>query len=161
MFLSCTNTCKLANSSLMNREQWNFFFSKNYRFTGPFAWPIFGNLFLIRKLSRKYKGQHNAFTELSKHYNSDVIAFRLASNRYIMVSGYEGVKTILHGDEYDGRPWTEFAKLRNMGLRKGACILYACLTTTHCATIHRYNTPIRHLAEVYANYLHSFAPNYN
>lgn len=85
----------------------------------------------MRKLSRKYKGQHIAFAELSKQYKSDVIAFRLASNRYIMVSGYEGVKTILHGDEYDGRPWTEFTKLRNMGLRKGMRqhVLYK-----HCAT---------------------------
>ncbi|XP_048506645.1 probable cytochrome P450 305a1 isoform X2 [Athalia rosae] len=91
---------------------------KNYP-PGPFQWPLIGNLPLLRKLSRALGGQHFAILELSRIYSSDVIALRLGGSNVVTVSGREGVKKILHSEEYDGRPWNEFIKLRNMGNRNG------------------------------------------
>ncbi|KAG8041643.1 hypothetical protein G9C98_002936 [Cotesia typhae] len=86
---------------------------------GPYPWPIFGNLKLLRKLSKKFDGQHIAFLKLSKHYNSDVINIRLGNSNVIVVCGSESIQKILRDENYDARPWNEFVKIRNMGLKKG------------------------------------------
>ncbi|XP_033223928.1 probable cytochrome P450 305a1 [Belonocnema kinseyi] len=86
---------------------------------GPFAWPLIGNLHLLRKFSRDCGGQHLALLEFSRLYNSDLIALKLGRNNVIAVSGRKAIQTVLKNEEYDGRPWDEFIKLRNMGLRKG------------------------------------------
>lgn len=86
---------------------------------GPFAWPLIGNLHLFHNLSRDCGGQHLALLELSRRYNSDVIALKLGRNNVIAVSGQKANQTVLKNEDYDGRPWNEFIKLRNMGLRKG------------------------------------------
>ncbi|XP_043461044.1 probable cytochrome P450 305a1 [Leptopilina heterotoma] len=86
---------------------------------GPFAWPFIGNLHLLRQLSRDFGGQHLAFLELSRRYNSDLISLKLGRNRITVVSGDKGIQYVLKNGEFDGRPWDEFIKLRNMGLRKG------------------------------------------
>ncbi|XP_012286715.1 probable cytochrome P450 305a1 [Orussus abietinus] len=86
---------------------------------GPFPWPIVGNLYLLRDLSRKLKAQHFALLKLSQQYDSPVISLRLGGNNVIAVSGLEGIHEVLNGEEFDGRPWNEFIKLRNMGLKKG------------------------------------------
>ncbi|XP_044587035.1 probable cytochrome P450 305a1 [Cotesia glomerata] len=86
---------------------------------GPYPWPIFGNLKLLRKLSKKFGGQHIAFLKLSKTYNSDVINIRLGSSNIIVVCGLESIQKILRDENYDARPWNEFVKIRNMGLKKG------------------------------------------
>lgn len=91
--------------------------------TGPYPWPIFGNLKLIRKLSRKFGGQHVAFMKLNQQYNSDVIKLWLGSSSVYVVGGFESIQKILRDDNYDARPWTEFVKVRNMGIKKGlACL---------------------------------------
>lgn len=88
-------------------------------FLGPFPWPFFGNLFYLRKLSRIYGGQHLAFLELCKLYKSGVISVQLGSNKVIVVSDAKLIQEVLHKEEYDGRPWNEFIKMRNMGMKKG------------------------------------------
>ncbi|XP_048506646.1 probable cytochrome P450 305a1 isoform X4 [Athalia rosae] len=60
-----------------------------------------------------------AILELSRRYSSDVIAFRLGGSNVIAVSGKKGANEVLHSEEFDGRPWNEFTKLRNMGNRNG------------------------------------------
>ncbi|XP_015598467.1 probable cytochrome P450 305a1 [Cephus cinctus] len=92
--------------------------SKNYP-PGPYSWPLVGNIYQLRKLACTHGGQHLALLELSRRYSSDVIALRLGRQNMIAVSGYEGIQTILNGQEYEGRPWNEFIKIRNMGMRKG------------------------------------------
>lgn len=83
-------------------------------------WPFIGNILLMKRLSKKCKGrQHIAFMELSKQYNSDVIALRIGNNDMIVVNGNESIQTLLNDEAFDGRPWNDVVKLRNFGLRKG------------------------------------------
>ncbi|XP_011299261.1 probable cytochrome P450 305a1 [Fopius arisanus] len=86
---------------------------------GPFPWPVLGNLRLVRRLCKKFGGQHKAFLELSKDYNSNIINLRLGHSDVVVVCGYKGVAKILRDETFDARPWNEFTKIRNMGLRKG------------------------------------------
>ncbi|XP_043286451.1 probable cytochrome P450 305a1 [Venturia canescens] len=86
---------------------------------GPFKWPLIGNFRSFRKLSRQCRGQHRAFLELSRRYSSNLISLRLGELNIIAVSGYKDIHKILGSEEFDGRPWNEFSKMRNMGLRKG------------------------------------------
>jgi hypothetical protein len=73
----------------------------------------------LRELSQKLGGQREALLELSKRYNSPIIALRLGSSNTIVVSGSECINAVLSAEEYDGRPWNYFIKLRNMGKKKG------------------------------------------
>lgn len=86
---------------------------------GPFPWPFVGNTYYLKKLSKKLGGQHFAFWELSKRYNSDIISLRLGTGDTIVVSNNKLIHEILSKKEYNGRPWNEFIKLRNMGMKKG------------------------------------------
>lgn len=86
---------------------------------GPFSWPFVGNQFYLKKLSRKLGGQHLAFLELSKQYKSNIISLRLGLNNVIVICDSKLINEILYKEEYDGRPWNEFIKIRNMGMRKG------------------------------------------
>lgn len=58
-------------------------------------------------------------TYLNRIYNSDIIGFKLGSDKTISVSGYENVKKVLTSEEYDGRPDNFFIRLRAMGTRNG------------------------------------------
>ncbi|CAL1687955.1 unnamed protein product [Lasius platythorax] len=86
---------------------------------GPFPWPFIGNMIYFKKLSKKLGGQHFAFLELSKQYNSDIISLRLGAGDTIVVSDNKLIQEILSKKEFDGRPWNEFIKLRNMGMKSG------------------------------------------
>lgn len=87
--------------------------------SGPYPWPVIGNLRLLRRLCKKFGGQHHAFLQLTKEYNSDVINLYLGNSNVIVVNGYDAIQKILRDENYDARPWNEFTKIRNMGLRKG------------------------------------------
>ncbi|XP_011646186.1 probable cytochrome P450 305a1 [Pogonomyrmex barbatus] len=86
---------------------------------GPFPWPFIGNQYYLQKLSRELGGQHLAFQYLSKKYNSGILSLRLGNQDIIVVTDSKIIHEICVTEEYDGRPWNEFTKLRNMGLRKG------------------------------------------
>ncbi|XP_018392632.1 PREDICTED: probable cytochrome P450 305a1 isoform X2 [Cyphomyrmex costatus] len=86
---------------------------------GPFPWPIFGNRYYLAELTRKFGGQHLAFLELSKIYNSNIISLRLGTDNVIVVTDSKLVHEVCLSENYDGRPWNEFTKLRNMGMKKG------------------------------------------
>ncbi|XP_029161083.1 probable cytochrome P450 305a1 [Nylanderia fulva] len=86
---------------------------------GPFPWPFIGNMYYFKKLCKKLGGQHLAFSELSKQYNSNVISLRLGDSDTIIVSNSKSIYKVLSQTEYDGRPWNEFIKIRNMGMRSG------------------------------------------
>lgn len=86
---------------------------------GPFPLPFVGNTYYFKKLSKELGGQHFAFLELSKRYNSKVIRLKLSANDTIVVSDSKLIEEVLSKREYDGRPWNEFIKLRNMGMRRG------------------------------------------
>nr|XP_033183429.1 probable cytochrome P450 305a1 [Bombus vancouverensis nearcticus] len=86
---------------------------------GPFSWPIFGNQFLMKRLIREFGGQHEAFLELSKRYASDVISVTMGNEKVLVISGSKLCETVLKNEEFDGRPWNEFIKLRNMGKKQG------------------------------------------
>ncbi|KAJ8667478.1 hypothetical protein QAD02_009141 [Eretmocerus hayati] len=86
---------------------------------GPFPWPFVGNVKQLRKLSQKLGGQHVALLELSRQYASPVFKLRLGRNDTFVVSGKQGIHTVLNSEEYEGRPWNYFIRLRNMGKKKG------------------------------------------
>lgn len=48
---------------------------------------------------------------------------RLGSNDTIVVSDRKLIQQVLSKEEYEGRPWNEFMKLRNLGMRKGIMVL--------------------------------------
>ncbi|KAL6263530.1 hypothetical protein P5V15_006319 [Pogonomyrmex californicus] len=86
---------------------------------GPFPWPFIGNQYYLQKLSHELGGQHLAFQYLSKKYNSGILSLRLGNQDITVVTDSKIIHEICVTEEYDGRPWNEFTKLRNMGLRKG------------------------------------------
>ncbi|XP_014230728.1 probable cytochrome P450 305a1 [Trichogramma pretiosum] len=91
----------------------------NKRPPGPFAWPYFGNVRLLRGLSGKLGGQHEALYHLSKQYKSPLISLRFGNRDTVVVSGIKAINQVLNGEEYDGRPWNYFIQMRNMGKKRG------------------------------------------
>ncbi|CAK9803370.1 Probable cytochrome P450 305a1 [Anthophora plagiata] len=86
---------------------------------GPFSWPFIGSQFLLKRLSRELGGQHIAFLELSKRYGSEVITVDIGTDKVLVISGNKLIQNVMKNEEYDGRPWNEFIKLRNMGKKQG------------------------------------------
>ncbi|XP_014218915.1 methyl farnesoate epoxidase [Copidosoma floridanum] len=87
---------------------------------GPYQWPFVGNVKLLRGLSQKLGGQHEALLELSRRYGSPVLRLKLGGRSdTIVVSGIECIHAVLSSEDYDGRPWNYFVQLRNMGKKKG------------------------------------------
>ncbi|KAL0099680.1 hypothetical protein PUN28_019821 [Cardiocondyla obscurior] len=96
-----------------------FMRQKRKSFPGPFPWPFIGNRYYLQKLTRELGGQHIAFHELGRIYNSGIIRLRLGSKDTIVVTDSKLIHEICLNEKYDGRPWNTFIQLRNMGLRKG------------------------------------------
>ncbi|OAD53437.1 hypothetical protein WN48_09993, partial [Eufriesea mexicana] len=86
---------------------------------GPFAWPFIGNHFLLKRLTHELGGQHKAFVELSKRYASDMITISTGREKVTVICGNRLSDLVLRSEEYDGRPWNEFIKLRNLGKKQG------------------------------------------
>lgn len=104
------NTCLLSSLSCLKTR---------VIFPGPFPWPIVGNLSLFKRLVRELGTQHLAFLELSKRYNSGTISLHLGGSRLIVVSGNKSLDRLFRCEDFDGRPWNEFIKLRNLGQKQG------------------------------------------
>lgn len=81
--------------------------------------PIVGNFPLLKKLSKSLGGQHLALSHLAKKYNTKVLGLKLGPDYVIAVFSYDTIRTVLTGEEYDGRPDNFFMRLRSMGTKKG------------------------------------------
>ena len=90
---------------------------------GPFPWPFVGNVGVLRKLTIKLGGQHEALYALSRQFGSPVIKLRLGNCNTFVVSGSRAINQVLNSEEFDGRPWNYFISMRNMGKRKGNVIV--------------------------------------
>lgn len=111
--------------SLRNDNFYTYFSYK--KFLGPFPWPVVGNTYYFQKLSKRLGGSYFAFLELSKQYNSDIISLRLGTSDTIVVSNYKLIQEMLSKKEYQGRPWNEFIKIRNMGMKRGNEFVWSTL----------------------------------
>nr|UUB32680.1 cytochrome P450 CYP305F1 [Dendroctonus valens] len=89
---------------------------------GPPWRPFIGNGPELRKLAKEYGGQHLAFTELARRYDTEVVGLQLGKERVICVCSYATVRQVLTSDDYQGRPDNFFMKLRTMGTRKGITV---------------------------------------
>ncbi|XP_033340663.2 putative cytochrome P450 305a1 isoform X1 [Megalopta genalis] len=86
---------------------------------GPFPWPIVGNQLLLNQLSEKCGGLHLALIELCKQYRSDMITVYFGTKRGLIVSGKKLVPAILKDEQFDGRPFDEFIKIRTFRKKLG------------------------------------------
>ncbi|XP_076248727.1 uncharacterized protein LOC143188395 [Calliopsis andreniformis] len=86
---------------------------------GPISWLFIGNQFLLSRLTQELGGLHLAFAELCKRHGSGVITVRTGINKVLIVSESKLVQKVLKDEDYDGRPWNEFIKLRNLGKKQG------------------------------------------
>ncbi|CRK95079.1 CLUMA_CG008557, isoform A, partial [Clunio marinus] len=93
----------------------NFFYNSG----PPFNIPIIGHSHLIRKLSKKYGGQHKAFESLVEKYGSSILGVKLGRELVVVAYTCDIVKEILTRQEFDGRPDNFFIRLRTMGTRLG------------------------------------------
>ncbi|XP_020293825.1 probable cytochrome P450 305a1 [Pseudomyrmex gracilis] len=85
---------------------------------GPFSWPLIGNLFYVRKLTKELGAQYLAFDYLSKKYKSNVINLQLGAN-VVVINDSKLMHNLMQKDEFNARPWNTMSKLRNMGMKKG------------------------------------------
>ncbi|CAG9811746.1 unnamed protein product [Chironomus riparius] len=81
--------------------------------------PFIGNTRYLRKLAKKYGGQHKAFEVLAKEFNSPIFSLKLGREYVVVAMTYPIVKEIYSREEYEGRPDNFFLRLRTMGTRMG------------------------------------------
>ncbi|XP_022195997.2 probable cytochrome P450 305a1 isoform X2 [Nilaparvata lugens] len=86
---------------------------------GPKWLPFVGNTPLLKKLSRKLGGQHNALSYLAEKYNSNIIGLKLGSQLFVVVNSESLIKQVFARNEFQARPDNFFIRLRSMGERKG------------------------------------------
>lgn len=86
-------------------------------FSGPYWLPIVSNTPYIRALARKLGGQHLAFEELSREYDSPVIGLKLGNDLVVVAMTYPIVREVHSNEDFDGRPDNFFLRLRTMGTR--------------------------------------------
>ncbi|XP_076650145.1 putative cytochrome P450 305a1 [Halictus rubicundus] len=86
---------------------------------GPLPWPIVGNRLLVRRLTMKHGGLHMAIQKLCKQYGENAITLYMGAEKVFAVSGSKMVHAVLKNEPFDGRPWNEFIKIRNLGKKQG------------------------------------------
>uniref|UniRef100_A0A1A9UXW5 Cytochrome P450 n=1 Tax=Glossina austeni TaxID=7395 RepID=A0A1A9UXW5_GLOAU len=86
---------------------------------GPPFLPWIGNTMHLRKESAIAGGQHKAYENWSKVYNSNVLGLKLGSDLVVVALTYPLVKRVHLEEVFEGRPDTFFFRLRTMGTRKG------------------------------------------
>ena len=62
---------------------------------------------------------HLAVAHMTEQYGSPVIGLKLGSERTIIVTTHDVVQQVHTKEEYEGRPYNFFIKLRSMGSRRG------------------------------------------
>ncbi|KAF3425765.1 hypothetical protein E2986_10751, partial [Frieseomelitta varia] len=131
----------------------------------PFSWPFFGSQFLLKRLARELGGQAKVFLELSKRYASDVIAITIGNEKVFVVFGFKLCDTVLKSDEFEGRPWNEFIKIRNMGKKQGITMNdgaeWKILRTWVIQTMKNFGFGKREMAEMIRNELIILLDNMN
>ena len=88
-------------------------------FTGPDFIPWVGNTIQLRKEAVALGGQHKAFENWCKRYNSKILGLKLGRELVVVVESYPLVKEVHLQEVFEGRPDTFFLRLRTMGTRKG------------------------------------------
>ncbi|XP_037940256.1 probable cytochrome P450 305a1 [Teleopsis dalmanni] len=86
---------------------------------GPQFRPWVGNSFELRKDAIALSGQHMAFENWSKKYNTDILGLKLRDELVVVVLSYTLVHEVHLQEVFEGRPDTFFLRLRTMGTRKG------------------------------------------
>lgn len=132
--LLLTITFVLALSSYIKR------FGKPANFPpGPPCLPIVGSALSLKRLCREKKYLHLALDHLAQQYDSPVIGLKLGHERTVAVLTHDVVQQVHTREEYGGRPYNFFIKLRCMGARRG-------ITFTDGALWHEQRTfAVRHL----------------
>ena len=88
-------------------------------FLGPISIPYFGNSKLLKKLSNEQGGLSNAFQELSKQYNTDIVGVTMSGNYTVVVQSECLIEDVLNRNIYTGRPAIFFIRIRIMGKKQG------------------------------------------
>ncbi|XP_065360010.1 probable cytochrome P450 305a1 [Calliphora vicina] len=86
---------------------------------GPDFIPWVGNTIQLRKEAVAAGGQHKAFENWSKRYNSNILGLKLGRELVVVALSYPLVKDVHLQEVFEGRPDTFFLRLRTMGTRKG------------------------------------------
>jgi hypothetical protein len=86
---------------------------------GPPWLPILGSSLYFKRLCREKRYLHLAFDHLSQKYDSPVIGLKLGNEPTVAVLTHEVVQQVHTREEYEGRPYNFFIKLRSMGARRG------------------------------------------
>jgi Cytochrome P450. len=78
-----------------------------------------GSAVYLKKLCREKRYLHLALDHLAQQYDSPVIGLKLGHERTVVVLTHELVQKVHTREEYEGRPYNFFIKLRSMGARRG------------------------------------------
>jgi len=98
---------------------------------GPPCLPIVGSALYLKRLCREKKYLHLALDHLAQQYDSPVIGLQLGHERTVAVLTHEVVQQVHTRNEYEGRPYNFFIKLRCMGARRGKHIGIPRYNTGH------------------------------
>ncbi|CAH0547137.1 unnamed protein product [Brassicogethes aeneus] len=102
---------------------------------GPPWLPLVGNLRDLKKLSNSLGGQHLALQDMARRYNTNILGLKLGNDYVVTVFSYDIVKTVLMGEEFEGRPDNFFIRLRTMGTKKGITCTEGSLWKIHRAFV--------------------------
>jgi hypothetical protein len=87
--------------------------------TGPVWLPIVGSAPYLKRLCRENRYLHLAVAHMSAEYKSPVIGLKLGNERTIVALTHQVVQQVHTREEFEGRPYNFFIKLRSMGGRRG------------------------------------------
>ena len=99
---------------------------------GPPCLPIVGSALYLKRLCREKKYLHLALDHLAQQYDSPVIGLKLGHERTVAVLTHDVVQQVHTREEYGGRPYNFFIKLRCMGARRGKHMEIPWYRTSRC-----------------------------
>ncbi|PSN47977.1 Methyl farnesoate epoxidase [Blattella germanica] len=118
-------------------------YGRPYNFPPGPAWlPIVGSSPYLKRLCREKRYLHKAVAHMTEQYNSPIVGLMLGNERTVVVTTHEVVQQVHTREEYEGRPYNFFIKLRSMGARRG-------ITFTEGELWHEQRSfAVRHLKQV-------------